>query len=174
MNLDEQISWFSRRAPSHLDGIVHAGCPELGLGDGGHGEQIAVGYRLRCTCGNQLFAVTAYLWNSESSISPVRATCSKCAKKIVIFDSDLHGYDPVACESSSNAHGEREDNTIKKNVFSLSDPKTVDIVAYYPDDLFDQEFDEFADRRNDLFTWFRIIVGEEINPDYPPLDFECA
>ena len=60
MNLDEQISYYSSSIPGHLKGIVYAGCPELGLGDGGHGEQIAIGFRLRCTCGHELFEVTAY------------------------------------------------------------------------------------------------------------------
>lgn len=174
MNRDEQTSWFSHRTPSHLVGFVYAGCPELGLGDGGHGEQIAVGYRLRCTCGNQLFAVTAYLWNSISSISPIRATCSACHQEITIFDANQHGYNPIACEISADLHGERDDKTANNSIATSPNPQTVDIVAYYPDDLFNEEFDEFADKRNDLFTWLRIIVGENTKPGYPPLDFECA
>ena len=107
-------------------------------------------------------------------IGPVTAFCSHCSSDFTIFDSDIHGYNPVACETSSSAHGEREKTALKKSVSSLSDPRTVDIVTYYPDDLFDEGFDEFADRRSDLFTWIRIIVGEEVNPNYPLLDFECA
>ena len=173
MNLDEQISYYSSSAPSHLKGIVYEGCPELGLGDGGHGEQIAIGFRLRCTCGNELFKVSAYLWN-EVHISPVNSLCSHCGSDFTIFDSNIHGYDPVACGTSSGAHGEREETAQKKFVSSQSDPRTVDVVTYYPDDLFDEDFDEFADRRGDLFTWIRIIVGEDVNPNYPMLDFECA
>ncbi|MEP3845481.1 MAG: hypothetical protein ABJM43_09085 [Paracoccaceae bacterium] len=173
MNLDEQIGYFSRRTPGHLKGIVHADCPELGLGNGGHGEQIAIGYRLRCTCGNEFFKVSAYSWN-EVHISPVSAECSQCGSKCTIFDSELHGYDPVACGTSSSAHGEREEAAYKSCLSSLSDPRTVEIVTYYPDDLFDEDFDEFAERRADLFTWIRIIIGEDANPNYPMLDFECS
>lgn len=173
MKLDAQIEYFSRRSPSHLTGIV-SGCGELGLGDGGHGEVIAIGYRLHCTCGHQLFEVTAYLRNPESLIAPVSATCVSCRSHFVVYDSDIHGYDPIACETSSNAHGERDKNAIKTTLASASEPKTVDIVVYYPDDLFDDTFEEFAERRSDLFTWIRIIIGEEVNPSYPLLDFECA
>ena len=173
MNLEEQISYYSHRTPGHLKGIVHGGCPELGLGNGGHGEQIAVGYRLRCRCGNERFKVSAYSWN-EVHIGPVSAVCSTCSSNFTIFDSEIHGYDPVACGTSASAHGEREETAQKKSLSSLSDPKTVDIVTYYPDDLFDEGFDEFDERRGDLFTWIRIIIGEDANPNFPMLDFECA
>lgn len=174
MNLDEQISYFSSCIPSHLNGVVHAGCPELGLGNGGHGEQIAIGFRLRCPCGHEHFEVTAYSWNEGPYLGPVTARCGDCHRNLTIFDSDLHGYDPVACETTSSVHGEREETAVKTTVSSLSNPRTVDIITYYPDDLFYEEFDEFADRRGDLFTWIRIIVGEDVNPSYPLLDFECA
>lgn len=174
METDKQIEWFSRHVPSHLKGIVSPDCPELGLGNGGHGEEIAVGYRLKCRCGNKEFEVSAYLWRSVSLISPIRANCVRCGENIVVFDSDIHGYDPVACEMSSSVHGEREDEATVQYISSASEPKTVDIITYYPSDLFNQDFDDFSDRRNDLFTWIRIVVGEEINADYPALDFECA
>lgn len=179
MKIDEQINWFARRTPGHLQGYVTNECPELGLGPGGHGEEIAVGYRLKCRCGNLKFAVSAFLWkrdaaSPETLLSPISAECSDCNSTITVFDSDLHGYDPVACESSTTAHGEREDHASEYVIASKSSPATVDLIAYYPDDLFEEDFSEFAERRNDLFTWVRIIVGENIDPDYPLLDFECA
>jgi len=173
-SFEDQVNYFSRTVPGHLKDIVFSGCPELGLGAGGHGEQIAIGYRLHCKCKNELFEVTAYAWKEASLIGPVNAKCSSCGRSYTVFDGDIHGYDPVACDTPSNAHGEREESAYKMNLSSLSDPKSLDIVTYYPEDLFDNDFDEFADRRADLFTWIRIIVGEEVNPDYPFMEFECA
>lgn len=90
-----------------------------------------------------------------------------------MFDSDNHGYDPVACGTSSIAHGEREKDASKEKI-EAGKPQTVDILAYYPDDLFEADWDDLADRRSDLFTWLRIVIGENSEPDYPFLDFECA
>lgn len=47
-------------------------------------------------------------------------------------------------------------------------------AADYPEELIGKDFDEFAKRRGDLFIWIRIVVIEEIAPDDPVLDFECA
>jgi len=90
-----------------------------------------------------------------------------------VFDSDQHGYDPIACGTSTLAHGERQQDAREQKIASGT-PQTVDFLAYYPDDLFDDEFEEFADRRSDLFTWLRIVIGENTEPDYPFLEFECA
>ena len=178
MNINDQIDWFARRPPSHLMGLVSNDCPELNMGVGGHGEEIAIGFRLKCKCGSQSFSVSAYRWrrkpdSPEALISPILASCHDCGTSLLVFDSDQHGYDPVACGTSSLARGEREQGATEQKVSSGA-PHAIDIVAYYPDDLFEADFEEFADRRSDLFTWLRIIVGENTDPDYPLLDFECA
>ncbi len=179
LDLDEQIGWFSRGTPGHLLGMVGKDCPELGLGDGGHGELIAIGYRLRCKCDCQTFMVTAFRWQRDPNtpevlLSPVRATCSDCGCQILVFDSDQHGYGPVACNVTSLAHGERQESAVEEFIASKANPATIDIVVYYPDDLFDDDFEQFAGRRHDLFTWLKIVVGENTDPDYPLLSFECA
>lgn len=91
-----------------------------------------------------------------------------------MFDCALHGYDPVACDEQTTVHGEQEESAVEFNVAPLSDPETVDVVLYYPDDLFEEDFEEFADRRGDLFTWIKIVVGKNLEPDYPFMEYECA
>ncbi len=179
VDIQRQIDWYLRGTPSHLQNLCSNNSPELGLGSGGHGEAIAIAYRLTCQCGCQHFGVTAYLWQDgqnppRATLSPVNASCESCGKQIVVFDSDLHGYDPVVVGSSTTAHGEREENAILHEIASLENPATVDIVAYYPDDLFEPDMEEFASIKRDLFTWLTIIVGEDTAPDFPLLDFECS
>jgi hypothetical protein len=45
----------------------------------------------------------------------------------------------------------------------------------YPDDLFDGDFPEFAQREQELFTWFN-LVGKcpQCSQVLPVTDFECA
>lgn len=175
--LSEQIGYFARQTPSHLSGYLSADCPELGLGQGGHGEDIAIGYRLTCSCGEQKFEVTAYLWTNpdfdqETLLSPVTAVCSDCKNIIVVFDSRVHGYDCVVCDDTTTLSGEEVEGAIRKKLSSLEEPETVDIVLYYTDDLFDVEFDGFV--KADCFTWITVVVGTNTSPKYPLLSFECA
>lgn len=179
MGLEEQINWYAQRTPSELSGLAVGQCPELGLGCGGHGEEIAIGRRLQCKCGAQKFEVSAFRWKRdenapETLLSPVLAVCSGCNKEITVFDCEQHGYGPIACDTSSTAHGQKEPTAEKEDLNGHTGPQTVDIVHYYPDDLFDPEFDEFSDRRADLFTWVRIVLEEDTGPGHPDLSFECA
>ena len=174
MTFDDQIDYFARRAPSHIAGFVTADVGDLGLGFGGHGEEIAIAYRLRCSCGHDQFAVSACLWNANQLIAPVTAACAMCAKGLVVFDSEQHGYNPVACEMPAGLHGQKEEGTALVPISTSDDAKPVFVVAYYPDDLFEDGFEEFADRRSDLFTWLRIAIGLKDDPKNLLLDFECA
>lgn len=179
LSIDEQIDWYAQNTPSYLSGLVIGQCPELGLGNGGHGEEIAIGRRLQCECGGQKFKVSAFRWKRDENtpevlLSPVMAVCSACKKQIEVFDCERHGYDPIACEISSTVHGLKEQTAVKENITKFLRPQTVDVVHYYPDDLFDADFDEFSHRRADLFTWLVIVIGEDTSPSYPLLTFECA
>lgn len=177
-DLSEKIDYLARQTPSHLSGYLRADCPELGLGQGGHGEDIAIGYRLTCNCGEQKFGVTAYLWKNpedghEGMLSPVTAVCSNCQNSIVVFDSRAHGYNPVVCDfDQTTISGEEIDAAKRKDLSTLAAPETLDIVTYYPEDLFDAEFDDFD--KADCFTWITLIVGENTSPRYPMLTYECA
>ena len=179
MNFDEQVAWYCKGGPNILDGFSARGAPELGLGDGGHGEIISIGYRLVCKCGCETFAVQAYSWTNpdfdiKTTISPVKVTCSACGFSKVIFDSAIHGYDPITSGYETTVNGLKDKTAVPFDVAAPDDPKCVDVLVYFPDDLFDEDFDDLAERRRDLFTWLRIVVGEDANPDYPMLDFECA
>ena len=176
--LAEQIDYFARQTPSHLAGYLKPDCPDLGLGPGGHGEDIAIGFRLTCRCDEQSFKVTAHSWvnpdfGQEVMLSPITAVCSNCQNSIVVFDSRIHGYNPVACNySATTVSGEEVEESTLTNLATLEAPETVDIIMYYPDDLFDAEFDNFE--KADCFTWITIIVGANTSPEYPMLSYECA
>ncbi|MEO0682247.1 MAG: hypothetical protein AAF192_17725 [Pseudomonadota bacterium] len=98
---------------------------------------------------------------------------------MLVFDSDLHGYDPVVGGVGWSVHGEREEHTEPLRIEPLtiepvSRPVTVDMVTNHPDDLFDEDFDEFAERRSDMFDWIWIVFdGRWKDPD-SSMEFECA
>lgn len=179
MDLNTQIDWFSQHRPSHLIENLRGNCPELNLGNGGHGEEIAIGYRLTCECGNQSFSVFCYFLPDtdtleDTPINPVYARCSACKQKLLVFDGDHHGYDPIACDTPIQPHGARETNATLRELAAGIEPTSVDLVFYFPDDLFSPEFNDVTDRRRDLYTWLRIVISNLSETERSVLDFECA
>lgn len=178
LEFEEQLDYFCRRPPSCIAAFLKRGPGELELGPGGHGEKIAIGFSLACECGSDTFAVSAFRWQRDQDtpsalINPLTAICSGCQKERLVFDGRVHGYDAVACEDQSEANGLQEETAVAENISELSDPRTLDAVFYYPDDLFDECSDDFSDRREDLFSWVRFVIGRSA-PERVVVGFECA
>jgi hypothetical protein len=91
-----------------------------------------------------------------------------------LLDTDVHGYDSEQGHGSATVRGEGE-----RVVFECPSCGHQPLEAFvrfeYTDDLFDGDFADFADREQDLFTWFS-LVGRCLRCSelLPVVDFECS
>lgn len=58
----------------------------------GRTEKTASCYEISCPCGETAFWVSHHSKRLEEPESPFFTTCSKCGRKALLFDSDIHGY----------------------------------------------------------------------------------
>ena len=151
----------------------------------GHGEEINSYWSIACNCGSQKFEARLYKVDNQENpkskpvlVSPIELKCLSCGHTAEIFDSELHGYNPLACGFSSSIHGLQCDGAQPiLHACNQCDgtAKTVHIHFEYTDDLFDEDFAEFKGKEMDLFSWFSFVTDCDTCQDRATIaDFECA
>jgi hypothetical protein len=60
-------------------------------------------YNIICDCGNIHFQILSKIKDIDDSLEdPIILKCISCERKIVLFDSQKHGYDAILCNESEN------------------------------------------------------------------------
>lgn len=105
---------------------------------------------------------------------PISIQCGSCGKKSLIFDSRFHGYDG---ELGHNAGEPDQREDLKLYKCQKCNESLMEIVVRfeYPDDLFEDDFDDFRGREKDLFSWFTALdICKKCDEFQYIVDFECA
>ena len=153
--------FFKSNPPSCVDGFEKKYIDSLEIDFDGHGEEINPVFQLSCKCGSNTFSVYGHKWTNPDNgeifyISPLSATCTECAKQNPIFDIQNNGYDAVLGHGTFGARGEGTPEIFECH--SCNESTTFELFARfeYPDDMFDEDFDDFRGKEKDLFTWFSL------------------
>jgi len=194
----DQASYFRNHPPRCIAGFAARSVELLGVEFDGHvsmsqlnfevppgvtidaPEHINPVFALSCYCGVNKHFVHCHRWtnvdfrNQIVILSPLDLECATCARTTPLLDTDLHGYDAELGHGSASARalGERV-------VFECPTCGRQPFQAFarfeYPDDLFEDDFPDFAGRQHDLFTWFS-LVGRclQCSQVLRVADFECA
>ena len=145
----------------------------------GHGEEINTVFRLNCRCGCGEFYFLGYYWrnphyNVVVFVGPLALRCKSCGKVTELIDTAIHGYDGEWGYKTSNVRreGERAEYRCDK---CGSSSMEVFVRFEYPDDLFDDDFEGFRGREQDLFTWFSALGKcASCTRILAVTEFECA
>ena len=150
---------------------------------GGHGEPINVYYHVGCKeCESNLFHVNGYYWfndhyKKEFFVAPLSLICCLCNNTSVIYNPVEHGYDPEACDFPGTDFSQEKGthSALFECPGCNKDSLEVSVWFSYPDDIFDEEFQDFSGREQDLFTWIT-FEGRcaNCNEVISIADFECA
>ncbi len=177
---DDQLRFLQSNPPRCIQGFKVALADFPGSGFDGHGEGLNPVFELRCNCGNSKCTVIGHDWRSEEKggrsvfVGPIRLECKGCSSTTLAFDAEKHGYDVElghGCYTISGIGDEARCGcsccgSTEFHVFTRFE---------YSDDLFTDNFAEFADRLQDLFDWFT-LVGRcaSCNELWDLANFECA
>lgn len=184
-DLEAQRQHFQSIAPSCLEEFYTKPAKLESHEFDGHGEELNSYWEIICRCGSEHFSLEAYSVIIQDSLikepvlaSPIRVICDDCDSAKTIFDSNLHGYNPVACGGSCSIYGPDISGSTKF-VHSCrlcnGTSHKVSMRFEYPGDLFDDGMDEFKGRETELFTWFSCLInclGCGTRVDFA--SFECA
>jgi hypothetical protein len=98
-----QTEYYETHPPRCLAAFTtHLGDFEKGEFDGHGPGHINTTFRLSCPCGSDQHVIHLYAWTDPDHpdqtiiLSPLNAECVACQKKSLVFDSDIHGYNPEA------------------------------------------------------------------------------
>lgn len=137
-------------------------------------------FQLLCSCGSSRHRVTAYAWSAPDRpgeflfLSPMSVQCSACGKSCELIDTDVHGYDAELGNGSATRRAEGNREEVECGGCDLNKDMEVFVRFEYPDDLFD-EFEDYAGRQQDLFTWFSLLGRcSKCSALLPIAEFECA
>jgi hypothetical protein len=127
----------------------------------GHGEELNTAFALRCSCGQADLVILGHPWREPGRhgglviLSPLQLSCPACSRTSPLFDTDLHGYDAELGMGGGMLRGEGQPSPY---VCPACEGRSFQAVARfeYPDDLFDEEFEDYRGREQDLFTWFSL------------------
>jgi len=92
----------------------------------------------------------------EQFVGPLSLACASCAQSTIVFDPAIHGYECEIGEESSLLRGEGDPAEFHCP-HCTSAAFSVITRFEYPDDLLEEENEEFRGREQDLFTWFDLI-----------------
>lgn len=147
---------------------------------GGHGEDLEAVVSISCECGSPDSRVKGYLWNNpdfgneEVVLSPLTSKCESCGKIELVFDTDIHGYDPLIGSKSCSA---RKEGVHKTLTCSKCQSEVFELIAVYsyPDDLFEDPDEAWEEKEEDAFSWYNLL-GKcgHCNEIVELADYECA
>ncbi len=178
----DQAEYYETHPPRCLAAFIAAlGDFEKGEFDGHGPGHINTTFRLSCSCGSDRHVIHLYAWNNPDEpdqtiiLSPLTAECVACRKKSLVFDSDIHGYNPEVGIGSVNRRAEGTTDRLECSQCDMSTEYQVFVRFEYPDDLFSEDFAEFEGRQQDLFTWFSMVAKcSKCNGAYDVASIECA
>jgi hypothetical protein len=157
----DQTRYYQEHPPRCLEAFATQAAPPPDGTLDGHGEELNTAFSVRCSCGEAALTILGHSWREPGRhgqlilLSPLRLSCPTCERTALLFDTDLHGYDAELGVSGGTLRGEGEPSP---HVCPACDGASFEVVARfeYPDDLFDEEFDESRGHEQDLFTWFSL------------------
>ncbi|MCP4249663.1 MAG: hypothetical protein GY778_21695 [bacterium] len=137
-------------------------------------------FALFCRCGGSRHYVHGYRWinrdyrNAVVFLSPLVLECAACGSMTDLIDTDVHGYDAELGLGSTTARG-LGDPVVFECPRCGRQPLETLVQFEYPDDLFGDDFRDFAGRQQDLFTWFNLFGKcPSCSQVLRITDFECA
>ena len=148
--------------------------------DDGDPESLTPTFVLSCECGSRRHFVHGYQWtnpeldDTERFISPIDLKCGDCGKKTDLLDTNIQGYDAELGHGSMTARGKGEPAEFACPTCGRTSLE-VFVQLEYPDDLFEEDDEEFAGREQDLFTWVSLFGRcAGCSQLLEIADFECA
>jgi len=114
--------------------------------------------KLGCPCGTEFFDVVGHYQPHPDNgkllfLGPLQVTCRGCHRHEVVFDIEQHGYDAVVCKDYRSIIPTTAAEPFRCATCGPA-PMEVYVWFEYADDMFDGDLDEYADRFQDIFTWF--------------------
>lgn len=176
----ERLRFLQSNPPRCIQEYVVAQTDLPGRGFDGHGEDLNPVFGLKCKCGHSIYSVIGHDWRSEQKegrsvfVGPIRLECQGCSSTTVVFNAEKHGYDVELGHGCYTVSGKGD--VARAGCSSCGSTEFYVFARFeYPDDLFTDDFAEFAGRIQDLFTWFT-LVGRctGCNELWDIADFECA
>ena len=137
-------------------------------------------FALACACGSKLHTVHGYRWTDPSGevlptlLSPLSLKCAGCKKSTVVYDSGIHGYN---AELGHGPNTMRAEGELVIDTCMDCEGTAMEVMARfeYPDDLLNGDFEDFAGREQDLFTWFSLMgTCSKCRQTMGFTDLECA
>lgn len=172
--------YFFSHPPRCLNGFQTAPADLPGRIFDGHGETLNPIFQIKCSCGHAQARIDGYKWanpdfgNEEVFLSPITYTCDQCGCSQQIIDTDEHGYDAELDHGSCTARGMGVQDLFRCPECS-NECIQVFIRFEYPDDLFDDDFEDFKCRQQDLFTWVSLHAQcSKCSKTLNITEFECA
>jgi hypothetical protein len=137
-------------------------------------------FNLSCRCGGDGHYVHCHRWanpdfrNQVVTLSPLDLECSACRAITPLLDTDAHGYDAELGHGTATVRGQGERVVFECPICGRQ-PLQAFVRFEYPDDLFDGDFPEFAEREEELFTWFSLVGRcSKCSQMLAVAEFECA
>ncbi len=126
----------------------------------GHGEEMNAIFQLQCSCGHSKFAVLGEPGDDSevpALTGPLALRCHRCKNTTLFFDPGMHGYN---AELEPKPAGPTPPEDPASFACDRCGPKPMEVFARfeYPDDLFDDDFEQAHGRQQDFFTWFSAVA----------------
>jgi hypothetical protein len=138
-------------------------------------------FALACSCVSGQRFIHGFSWINPDNfdttsvfLSPMFLECTAYGKRTDLIDTDAHGYDAELGHILATARG-RGDPSMYECPECGRQRSDVFARFEYPDELFEQDFPEFAGRKEDLFSWFSLLGKcRRCAQSLVAADFECA
>ena len=175
--LDERS--LATRPPRCLGELVTTPCAKPRMRFDGHGSSLNTYFELACSCGGGTHTILGYprrnpdAGNASVFLSPLSLRCGTCGRVAALIDTSKDGHDAeLGLTGSLRGEGQAVEYECAKcgrQDFSLV------VRLEYPDDLLDQDDEEFRGREQDLFSWFTLVARcHGCGVLQAASDFECA
>jgi hypothetical protein len=173
----DQVNYFRSHPPRCIAGFIST---QVALPGGKcDGNRPLSVFALACSCGSGQHFVHGFWWRNPDFhdtlvfLSPLSLECAACGKRTDLIDTDVHGYDGEVGDSATARGLGRP--AVYECPKCGRQPLEVFAGFNYTEDLFDDDFVEFAGREQDLFDWFS-LSGKccRCSQLLAVTDFECA
>lgn len=175
MNIKQQVKYYTAHTPRCISEFEVTAVDLAHVEFDGHGEELNITFKLQCTCGSQCGKILMQYYHDDGILSdPISFQCDSCGKISPVFDSRYQGYDGEL--------GHHSDEPEQKEAFKPYHCQTchksvmeIMVRFEYPDDLFDDDFDDFHGKEQDLFSWFTLLgTCQQCHTFQYIEDVECA